>query len=200
MDLPAEHYAVTTPTGTLIGHTWPGPWARPYVPAGGRENAWFARSVHDDPADPFLHDFSTPVQAEQFLRARDLIAGRSEAEAALLAHPERRTTGDREVLIWLEGSADQPLPAWFTYNDGPRFRTEIADIVIAIINRGYRANHEMALAYRDDDTITVIDPNVYADFPDYTPDQFRPDEHGRYGLIPHGAWYPVNGDEESPTE
>ncbi|UJW28847.1 hypothetical protein L3Q67_26670 [Saccharothrix sp. AJ9571] len=199
MSIPVDPYTVTATSGATIGHIWPGPWARPYTPADGRATAWFARSVHDHADDPFLHDFSSRAQAEQFLRARHVIANRADHETLLLAHPERRATGHREVRVYLEGAEDQLLPALFTY-DGPRFRSDVADIAVAVINRGYHDDHEQALAYRDGTTITVIHPNAYADHPDYQPDQYLPDSDGRYVLLPDAAWRPVNGEDPNLSE
>lgn len=165
--IPDDHHTVTTDTGTTIGHTWPGTWAPPYTAADDRDTAWFARSVHDDAADTFLHEFSTQAQAEDFLRARDTIARRAARETDLLAHPEHRTCGYRETLVHLESDLDQPIPALFTYATGPRFTPDAAEIVVALLNRAYLADHERPLAYYDGSTITVVYPNCYADDPAY---------------------------------
>jgi hypothetical protein len=116
------------------------------------------------------------------------------AESALLADSDRLipVPGEFLVSINIDGS-DPAFPALASAVHGwsqagaPRFRPEVAEVVVAWINKTERKYPGTCGAYWDGDTIVYLDRLLSAE-DGYLPTRVAPDEDGRYSVGLEFEW------------
>lgn len=106
------------------------------------------------------------------------------------AHTERLARQPGEALVTINIDGHDPLfPALISdhrWNGWaiPYFRRQVAEVVVAWINKHSRTSPESARAYWDRDTVVYLIP-AHASSGGYTPQRVDPDENGRYCI---GGW------------
>jgi hypothetical protein len=116
------------------------------------------------------------------------------AEAALLADAARLIPEDTEIRITIGATGNDPVfPAVPDPDFGwsragtPRFRREIAEVVVAWLNDTERRFHGGGVAYWDGETLVRIDLQEAPD-DGYLPARITPDDDGRYAIGPDFEW------------
>lgn len=119
--------------------------------------------------------------------------------AELLDDQARLTRGSGEILVTINIDGTDPVfPALPSVEHGwsragcPRFRREVAEVVVAWINDIARRSRDgVDLAYWDADTIVLLDNQALAD-DGYLPTRIEADSDGRYAIGSTFEWERVD--------
>jgi hypothetical protein len=126
------------------------------------------------------------------------------AEAALLADTRRLVPDAGEFLVTINiAGADPAFPAvpdpvrGWSRSGTPRFRPEVAAVVVAWLNDLERRYPGGTAAYWEDDTVVLVDW-LAATEDGYLPTRVSPDADGRYAIGVGFEW--ERADKSVPTE